>query len=93
MILITLSLFSRALEEREDQEDQQEKLDQKYVKYFTATFLHLSRYKFTIYSQFCLFRVTQEMMAHQDLPEREYVPTPCRRCSHESEFPQETPDY
>ena len=73
--------FSRALEEREDQEDQQEKLDQRCGKYFTTTSLHILWYKFTIFSSFCLLRVTQEMTAHQDLPERGYVPSHCHQAS------------
>lgn len=73
--------FSRGLEERGDQEDQQEKLDQRCVKYFTTTFSHILWYKFTIYSLFCLIRVTQEMTAHQDLPVRGYVPSHCHQGS------------
>lgn len=75
VILITLTFSSRALEEREDQEDQQEKLDQRCVRYLTTTVLHILLYKFNFNSFFFLFRVTQEMMAHQVLPGRGYVPS------------------
>lgn len=75
VILITLTFSSRALEERGDQEDQQEKLDQRCVRYLTTTVLHILLYKFNFNSLFLLFRVTQEMMAHQVLPGRGYVPS------------------
>lgn len=38
-------------------------------------------YKFIIYFLFCLFRATQEMMAHQDLLVRGYVPSHCNSVS------------
>lgn len=60
--------FSRDLEESGDRGDQLEKLDQRFVKYLTSTFLQ----KIVLEPNFvfCLFRVTQETTAHQDLPER-----------------------
>lgn len=63
-------LFSRDLEESVDQGDQLEKLDQRLVKYLTSTFLQNIVLKSNFLLVCCLFRVTQETTAHQDLPER-----------------------